>query len=762
MQEDRLVYLQPAKNFNEALPIGNGSLGAMVYGNLEIEKLTLNHDTLWSGSPHTYIREGAYDAYRRACLAADNGRLFEAEHIIEEEMAGPFTDSYLPLGVLSIETGNRDKTDYVRVLDMAHGIASAQNKNISIEHLSSFDYSCIASRICFQLPSSAVIRFDSELKYQAYPENDVLIVIGECPSLLSETQGPIYEGNGIRFAVAIKVSTDGVITTSAEGLFLEDAKHTEIFLSVYTSYINHKDISGSSYCTRAYQNSIVCAEIGYEKIRQAQTTYYTKHYGAVSLNLSDTVHTEDTLSRLTVAEPDMGLVELLFNYGRYLTIASSANGSQATNLQGIWNEQLRAIWKSNYTVNINTEMNYWHTLMCGLPDFHLPVVDLVKKISDTGRNTANQYYGAPGYVCHHNIDIWGNTVPVGGIGAEHIKGNANFSYWSGAAGWLCRNVFEYYEYTLDTQFLRETAYPLMKGAAEFYLSLLRPVGKRLAIYPATSPENQYVVNGEYHALGKWTTIMQSIVADLFENCVKACDILKTDQEWKQQLTEIIPKLKPFEIASDGRLLEWDTEVEERDREHRHVSHLYGLFPADMITTDGTPALAQACRRSLECRGDEGTGWSLAWKACLWAKLKDGDHALKMIYRQLKVIDSSHTSCELWGGGTYPNLFCAHPPFQIDGNFGITAAIALLFLQCEDEKLKILPALPTQADHGRIQGLLAKGNVRVDIEWKDRQVTKLTLTSPNQQALTLLVNGDTVAVTLRENAPYTFQCESHTV
>lgn len=753
MQEDRLIYLQPAENFNEALPIGNGSLGAMVYGNLEVEKLTLNHDTLWSGYPHTYVREGAYDAYRRACQETDNGNLFEAEHIIEEEMTGPFTDSYLPLGTLSMEIGDRDKTNYVRVLDMASGIATAQNKNISIEHLASFDHSCIASRIRFRSPSSAVIRFDSELKHRIYTENGVLTVTGECPSFLSETQEPVYDGNGIRFAVAIKVTTDGSLSAFEEGLFLENAKCAELFLSVYTSYVNHKDISGHSCCARAYQNSLVCAELGYEQLRQTQIAYYAKHYGAVSLYLSDTVHTEDTLTRLTAAEPDLGLVELLFNFGRYLTIASSAKGSQATNLQGIWNEQLRAIWKSNYTVNINTEMNYWHTLMCGLPDFHLPVVELVKKIADTGRVTAKQYYNASGYVCHHNIDLWGNTAPVGGIGAKHIKGNANFSYWSGAAGWLCRNVFEYYEYTLDTQFLRETAYPLMKGAAEFYLSLLRPVGDRLAISPATSPENQYVADGEFHALGKWTTIMQSIVADLLGNCVKACEILKTDWEWKQQLTEIIPKLKPFEIAPDGRLLEWDTEVKERDREHRHVSHLYGLFPADLITTDKTPALAQACRRSLECRGDEGTGWALAWKACLWAKLKDGDHALKMIDRQLKVIDSSHTSCELWGGGTYPNLLCAHPPFQIDGNFGITAAIALLFLQCEDGMLKILPALPAKADHGSIRGLLAKGNVRVDIEWKECQVTKLTLTSPHPQSLTVLVNGKTVAIPLQGNMPY---------
>ena len=748
MQENILRYYAPARNFNEALPIGNGTLGAMVYGSLPVEKLTLNHDTLWSGSPHAYVREGAHEAYLRAVEATDKGDIFEAERIIEEDFTGPFTDSYLPLGTLYFDLGDGDINNYFRELDMARGLASASNTKVHIEHLASFDYKCIASKISFTESSSFKIRLESEIKHQIFVNGNTIILRGQCPSSVKENQEPIYDGKGIQFTAVIKVKTDGSLRRSNDGLYVENTKNTEVFFTACTSFVNHRNISDSTHEARAMHAAVMCLAAGYDRIKERQTEYYAEHYGAVELQVSDTDYTDDTLTRLSAKEKDVGLVELLFNFGRYLTIASSAKGSQATNLQGIWNEQMCAIWKSNYTVNINTEMNYWHTLMCGLPDFHYPVIDLVKKISDTGRVTAKEFYGADGYVCHHNIDLWGNTVAVGGMGDEHIEGNSNFSYWSGAAGWLCRNVFEYYEYTLDKQFLNDTAYPLMKGAAEFYLSILRPVGDRLAISPATSPENQYVVDGEYHAMGRWTTMMQSIVADLFANCVKACEILGIDSEWKQQLVEIIPKLKPFEIASDGRLLEWDKEVEERDREHRHVSHLYGLYPADMVTTDSTPELAEACKKSLEVRGDEGTGWALTWKACLWAKLKDGDHALKMIKRQLEVIDSEHTSCELWGGGTYPNLFCAHPPFQIDGNFGITAAIAMLFLQCEDGKIKILPALPLEFANGEVRGLVAKGGIKVYIKWKDGFAREAGFSGTCDTRTTVVINGKAMELDIK--------------
>lgn len=747
MKENILIYRTAAKNFNEALPIGNGSMGAMVYGSLGTEKLTLNCDTLWSGTPHVYVRDGAHGAYLRACEAADAGRLDEAEKIIEEEFTGPFTCSYLPLGTLLFGLDREGGNGYSRALDMSRGLAYAENSDVRTEHLASFEYRCIASNIECAEKSNITLRFESQLKHTSELSENTIVIHGVCPLSVKEGEEPVYGENTVKFTAVIKLETDGDVALIPDGAVISRAKYLHTFLAVRTSFVNHRDVNGETHCAEALADAEKCIEAGYEKIKENHAEYYNKHYGAVKLNICGEKCNKDTYERLLSESKDNGLIELLFNFGRYLTVASSAKGSQATNLQGIWNEQLCAIWKSNYTVNINTEMNYWHTLMCGLSDFHNPVIELVKKISDTGRVTAKEFYGADGWVCHHNIDLWGNTAAVGGMGDEHIVGNSNFSYWSGASGWLCRNVFEYYEYTLDRDFLENTAYPLMKGAAEFYLSILRPVGDRMAISPATSPENHYVENGEFHSMGRWTTMSQSIAADLFGNCIKACDILGTDTAFREKLAEILPKLKPFEIGSDGRMLEWDREVTERDREHRHVSNLYGLYPADMITTDGTPELAEACRKSLETRGDDGTGWALAWKACLWAKLKDGDHALKLIRRQLEVIDSGHTSCELWGGGTYPNMLCAHPPFQIDGNFGITAAIAMLFLQCEDGRIKLLPALPRELENGAVSGLYAKGGIKVGIKWTSSRVTEAVLFSDRDISAAVEVNGETLEVKL---------------
>lgn len=758
MHENILKYDHPARNFNEALPIGNGSLGAMVWGQYPTEKLTLNQDTLWSGEPHCYVRKGAYDAYAEAVRATDRGDIPAAEKAIEEGFVGPFTASYLPMGTLYFDLDPSGAGDYCRKLDMANGIALSSCSGIALEHLASFDHRCIASHLSFSKASAVRIRLESQLKCEIVATEDRILLRGECPASVKENCLPSYNGRGIRFATVVMICTDGVVLAEGGTLAVQNAHYADVFLTCETSYIDHRNISGSNYEALALAEAKACITLGYHAIKQDQAAYYRKHYGAVELCIEEHTSLADTESRLLAKSKDLGLVEALFNFGRYLTIASSAKGSQATNLQGIWNEALCAIWKSNYTVNINTEMNYWQTLMCGLPDFHLPVVELVKKIADTGSVTAKEFYHAGGFVCHHNVDLWGNTVAVGGAGEEFIPGNSNFSFWCGASGWLCRNVFEYYEYTLDQEFLREVAYPLLKAAAAFYLDILRPVGDRLAVSPATSPENQYYLNGALHAMSAWTAMMQSIVEDLFRNCVTCCDILGVDAEWKAELERVIPRLMPFVVDPEGRLLEWDEEKEERDREHRHVSHLYGLYPAELITTERTPELAEACKRVLETRGDEGTGWSLAWKACLWAKLKDGDHALRLILRQLDVIDSAHTSCELWGGGTYPNLFCAHPPFQIDGNFGITAAIAMLFLQCEDAKIKILPALPKAFSNGLVKGLVAKGNIKVDIAWQNGIATKVCLQSPISQTVSLLVNGTLQTIRLESDRAYQYRYE----
>ncbi len=720
--EHCLRYDRPAENFNEALPLGNGSLGAMVYGQMQHERISLNLDTLWSGTPGIFVRDGAYEAWQDAVEKLRAGDLDGAELALEDRFAGPFTEAYLPLGTLLLDYEIGEGGVYSRTLDMSRGIARAGGELCQKEYLVSSPYRCFAMHIRFRKKTSFAVRLQTPLRHETALEQSTITVTGECPIECKDGKEPVYGEGGTRFAMALRLHTDGTVHTDGDALSVCGARTATVFLAAESSYVDHRNNRGTDYLMQIMDRLSKACD--YRLLRRAQFEYYKTHYGKVCLSLGQPNRglEQTTEARLQNAEHDLGLVELLFNYGRYLTVAGSAPGSQAMNLQGIWSEDLHAIWRSNYTVNINTEMNYWPTLVCGLSEFMQPLISFVKKIADTGRETAQKMYHAPGFVCHHNVDLWGHTAPVGGMGEEHIPGNSNFSFWSGAGGWLCRSLYEYYEYTGDEEFLRREAYPIFRAAAEFYLHILQPVGDRLAVFPATSPENQYLIDGKIHAIAPWTAMSQSICYDLFEICVKTCEILEVDREWKMQLWSVMKQLKPFEIDSQGRLMEWDKEYEERDVHHRHPSHLYSLFPAEQITLKSMPKKAQACRRSLEVRGDEGTGWSLAYKICLWAKLKEGDHALSLVRRQLQLIESTHTSCELWGGGTYPNLLCAHPPFQIDGNFGATAGIAMMFLQCEDGAIQILPAKPACFESGSVYGLHAKGNVQVNIEWSPVRVT----------------------------------------
>jgi alpha-L-fucosidase 2 len=395
-------------------------------------------------------------------------------------------------------------------------------------------------------------------------------------------------------------------------------------------------------------------------------------------------------------------------------------------------------------------MNYWPVHTCALPEFFEPLVTLIKKISVNGRETAKSFYNADGFVAHHNVDLWGMTNPVGKL----TRGSAVYSFWGFSSGWLCRHLFEHYEYTLDKDFLRDTAYPIMKEAAKFYLCMLvKDENGKYIFTPTTSPENRFLIDGKRYAVSKWSTMSQCIIAELFGNCIRSAELLGIDDEFTSILRIRLESMQSYEIGEDGRLHEWDPQFEEADYTHRHVSNLYGLFPGETVTAEATPELAEACKKSLERRGDEGTGWGLAWKSCLWSKLGDGNRALSFIDTQLYPISYEVMECKNWGGGTYPNLLDACPPFQIDGNFGAVCAIVNMLMQYENGKIKLLPALPKSLSSGSVSGIIAKGNVKIDMAWESGAITSLVLSSPSAQGVTVVCGNEReISVTLTENTP----------
>jgi alpha-L-fucosidase 2 len=766
-----LWYEQPAEEWTEALPLGNGRLGAMVFGKTENEIIAVNEDTLWSGYPCEKGPKNKAGVIKTIRDLALRGQFTEAEELFEKEISSPWSQSYLPLGDLLIGFDHRDVKKYTRSLDLDRAVLTVNYEHQGVvhtrEHFVSALDNCIVITFSADKPGSVNFNFamKSQLRSACSLRGNCLCLDGLAPSDLQpdyvDTDNPITysdrdEEKGMRFTMnALPLVSGGSLSFGDGSFTVSGADSAVLLVNAETSFagwnvrpwLDGKDEKG--ICAGVLEKA---SGKSYELLLEDHIADYGKYYSRLEIDLGKNENaalpTDKRLRRFMTEKDDPALYSLLFQFGRYLLISASRPGTQAANLQGIWNSALRAPWSSNYTININTQMNYWPALPCALEEMQLPLVDFIRDLSAAGKTTAREVYGAPGWTAHHNSDLWRLSWPVG----NHRQGCSVFANWNLAAGWLCEHLFERYEYTLDKEFLKETAYPVMKAAAEFYTALLTEDEKgRLMLCPSTSPENSFTINGKRLATARTSTMTMAVIRELLANCVSAAGILGIDSGFAARLSEIGKKLFPFQTGSKGQLLEWDSEYEETEPRHRHTSHLYGLHPGRQITPEKTPELFSACRKSLELRGDDGTGWSLAWKVNFWARLRDGDHALIILNNQLRLVDGTGTNYG-GGGGTYPNMFDAHPPFQIDGNYGVTAGIAEMLLQNTGDGIILLPALPGAWKKGRCTGLRAKGRLKADLYWDAGGVKAVLLSEIGRELTVSCRDGEGRRVKLTAGQP----------
>ena len=755
--ETSVWFDAPAKNFTESSPMGNGRLGAMLFGGVDEERIVLNESSMWSGSRQDADHPDAYKVLPEIRRLLLEGKNVEAEALVNAHFTckGPGSGGaqygcYQVLGNLHLtflSDTNGPIENYRRVLDLNDAVTRMEYHRGGVTFQREMFVSAPDRVMVLRLTSDrpGQISFEATLDR---PERFQTVAAGKNELLMTGQLDNGTNGKGVKYAALFRILNQGG-EVSAQGNALQVSKANEVvvLITAATDYQGFAARQTKDPLAASLKDMNQASRKSYQSLREAHIADYQKYFDRVSLHLEPANADEASLptpKRIEWAKingGDPGLAALYFNFGRYLLISSSRPGGLPPNLQGIWAEEIQTPWNGDWHLDVNVEMNYWPAEVCNLSDLTQPLFALIASLQKPGEQTARDYYNARGWVAHVITNPWGFTSP-----GESASWGASTS----GSGWLCQHLWDHWLFTHDKKFLR-WAYPIMKGSAQFYSDMLieEPTHHWLVIAPANSPENHFELpNGQQAAISLGSTFQSEITRYLFTACIESSQILGIDKVFQNKLIAERARLTPIQIGPDGRVMEWLEPYKEPEPHHRHVSHLWGLYPGDEISPYTTPELARAARKTLEVRGDDGVGWSLAFKAALWARLDDGNHAWALVQKALDPAYGMGIRYDS-GGGVYPNLFDACPPFQIDGNFGTTAAIAEMLLQSQDGVIHLLPALPDAWKAGEVTGLCARGDFEVGLVWHDSRLISATIRSNAGNPCSITYHGRTIVLTIKK-------------